>query len=51
MTLVSTAAAAGYETEIEDQSADRIRVRFRSDSNDSRIEVRVQDGRVEHTIS
>lgn len=51
LTLVSTAAAAGYETEIEDQSADRIRVRFRSDSNDSRIEVRVQDGRVEHTIS
>ncbi len=49
--LVSTNPATGYVTEIEDQSAERIRVRFRSDSNDSRIEVRVRDGHVEHTIS
>jgi hypothetical protein len=49
--LVSANPATGYVTEIEDQSADRLRVRFRSDSNDSRIEVRVRDGRVEHTIS
>jgi hypothetical protein len=51
LTLLSTAPASGYETEIEDQSADRIRVRFRSDNDDSRIEVRAQDGRVDHTIS
>jgi outer membrane biosynthesis protein TonB len=49
--LVSTNPATGHVTEIEDQSADRIRVRFRSDSNDSRIEVRARDGHVEHTIS
>ena len=51
LTLVSTAPAPGYVTEIEDQSAERIRVRFRSDTGDSRIEVRVRDGHVEHTIS
>lgn len=51
LSLVSSAPATGYATEIEDQSADRIRVRFRSDSNDTRIEVRVRDGHVEHTIS
>lgn len=51
LTLISTAPGSGYETEIEVESADRIRVRFRSDNADSRIEVRAQDGHVEHTIS
>lgn len=51
LTLLSTDPAAGYVAEIEDRSAGRIRVRFRSDGNDSRIEVRVRDGHVEHTIS
>lgn len=51
LTLLAVDPNAGYESEIEDQSASRIRVRFRSDAGDSRIEVRVDDGRVVSSIS
>jgi cytoskeletal protein RodZ len=50
LSLVSVDATTGYQSEIEDQSASRIRVRFRGDT-DVRIEVRVRDGRVESTVS
>ena len=50
LTLVSVDPANGYSAEIEEQSTARIRVRFRGD-DDRRIEVRVRDGRVEHSIS
>ena len=50
-TLLSIAPAAGFETEIEDQRATRIRVRFRSDDDDSRIEVRVDNGTLSVDIS
>lgn len=51
LSLVSTAPNSGFEAEIEDQAADRIRVRFRSDNDDARIDVRARDGQVEHTVS
>lgn len=41
--LVSVDPAAGHESEIEDETAARIRVRFRG-PNESRIEVRVENG-------
>lgn len=50
LTLVSVDPADGYTAEIEDQSATRVRVRFRGDDGDSRIEIRVRDGVVEPPI-
>lgn len=50
LSLQSVAPRPGFDAEIEDESATRIRVRFRGD-DDSRIEVRARDGKVEHTIS
>lgn len=52
LTLQSVAAKPGYVAEIEDQTATRIRVDFEADDDDnddapdSRIEVRVDDGRL-----
>ncbi len=50
-TLLSVAPAAGFSSEIEDQQATRIRVRFSGDSDDSRIEVRVNNGQLIVDIS
>lgn len=50
LSLLSVAPQAGFVAEIEDQSSTRIRVRFRSEGDDSRIEVRAQDGQVQHTV-
>lgn len=49
-TLQSVSPAAGFSAEIEDQAATRVRVRFRSDTDDTRIEVRVNDGELIETI-
>lgn len=48
--LVSVSPLEGFVSEIEDESATRVRVRFRGD-DDSRIEVRVDGGKVTSTIS
>lgn len=50
-TLLSVTPAAGFEAEVEDQESTRIRVRFRGDDDDSRIEVRVNDGQLSVEIS
>ena len=49
-TLLTVAAAPGFEAEIEDQRATRIRVRFRGD-DDVRIELRVENGQLIVDIS
>jgi hypothetical protein len=49
--LVSVSPNAGFVSEIEDESSSRIRVRSRSDVDDSQIEVRACDGRVEPDVS
>ncbi|MGH9133365.1 MAG: hypothetical protein ACRDZZ_05465 [Ilumatobacteraceae bacterium] len=46
LNLEDVAAADGFDPEVEDERADRIRVRFRGDSGDVRIEIRLQDGQV-----
>lgn len=46
LSLLAVSPAPGFEPEIEDQSVQRIRVRFRSDDADTRIEVRVNHGRL-----
>jgi len=51
LSLLGVAANAGFEPEIEDQSSSRIRVRFRGDDDDARIEVRARDGQVESSTS
>jgi hypothetical protein len=38
--------AAGFEAEVEDDRPDRVRVRFRGDAGDVRIELRVENGEV-----
>lgn len=43
-TLLAVSPAAGFTSEIEEESATRIRVRFRSDDDDHRIDVRVEEG-------
>jgi hypothetical protein len=50
-TLLSVAPAGGFSSEIEDQQATRIRVRFRGDTGDARIEVRVNNGQLIVDIS
>jgi hypothetical protein len=49
--LLAVAPAAGFEQEIENNEPLRIRVRFRSDDDESRIEVRLSDGVLIETIS
>ena len=51
LTLVSVDPAAGYDQEIEDQRADRVRVRFRTATDSWRIEVRLENGQMVDTIS
>lgn len=46
LSLQAVSPAAGFVADVEDSSATRIRVRFRSDDGDSRIEVRVVDGQL-----
>ena len=46
MTLVSTAAAAGYDTERHTEKPDDIEVRFRSADAESRIRVRLVNGQM-----
>lgn len=50
-TLLSVAPAAGFDAEIEDQEPTRIRVRFRGEDDDSRIETRVDNGQLTVDIS
>jgi hypothetical protein len=49
LSLDSVAAALGHEAEIEDDRGDRIRVRF-TGPNESRIEVRVENGEIRERI-
>ncbi len=49
--LLDVSAAAGFEPEIEDNEPLRIRVRFRGDDDDSRIEIRVDGGELIESIS
>lgn len=49
LSLDAVTPAAGYTAEVEDQSADRVRVRFEG-AGDSRIEIRVEDGEVRERI-
>lgn len=51
LSLVSTTPAAGFDPEIENDEPRRIRVRFRSDDSDWRIEVRISDGQLIEEIS
>jgi len=46
-TLNSVSPAAGFRAEIEHQSWDRVRVDFEGADDDARIEVRINDGRLE----
>jgi hypothetical protein len=46
LSLLDVSAADGFEAEVEDERADRIRVRFEGDDGDSRIEVRVENGEI-----
>jgi hypothetical protein len=50
LSLVSADPAAGYTTKIEDNQADRVRVRFEGADN-WRIEVRISNGQRQVTIS
>jgi hypothetical protein len=49
LSLDAVAAAEGHVAEIEDDGADRIRVRFNG-PNESRIEVRVENGEIRERI-
>ena len=51
LTLVSVNPAPGYAEEIEDQRADRVRVRFRTATDSWRIEVRIENGQMVDIIS
>lgn len=51
LSLLSAAPAPGFVAEVEEQEADLIRVRFRGDPDDSRIEVRVDNGELRVDIS
>ena len=51
LSLQAVDPVAGFDAEIEDQSASRIRVRFRSDDEDSRVDVRARDGKVSVDVS
>ena len=51
LALGSIEAAAGFTAEIEHEEPLRVRVRFRSDDADSRIEVRISDGVLVEEIS
>jgi hypothetical protein len=46
LSLLTYSANSGYTAEVEDEQADRIRVRFRGDAGDVRIECRLIDGRL-----
>lgn len=51
LSLLAVAPAEGFQSEIEDNQSLRIRVRFRGNDGDSRIEVRVSNGELIETIS
>lgn len=46
LSLTAVTPADDFDPEVEDQRADRIRVRFRGDDGDVRIEIRFQNGQV-----
>jgi hypothetical protein len=46
LSLQGVAPATGFDHEVEDQRADRIRVRFQGDDDDYRIEIRVDNGAI-----
>ena len=46
LSLQQVVPGAGFTHEVEDELADRIRVRFERDDGDFRIEIRVEDGEV-----
>ncbi len=50
LSLLGTTPAPGFAEEIEDNSSERVRVRFRDDDRSSRIEVRVEGGQMVHDI-
>ena len=50
LSLQAVSPAPGFVGEVEDRSPTRVRVRFESADDDSRIEVRVTDGRVDVDI-
>ena len=45
LSLQSVTPAAGFDSEVEDERPDRIRVRFQG-AGDFRIEIRVEDGEI-----
>ena len=49
-TLNSVTPAAGFRAEIEHQSWDRVRVDFEGADDDARIEVRINDGRLQFRV-
>lgn len=49
LSLGAVTPAADHEAQIEDESGSRIRVRFNG-PNESRIEIRVEDGRIRESI-
>jgi hypothetical protein len=46
LNLQQVVPGAGFTHDVEDELADRIRVRFEGDGGDFRIEIRVEDGEV-----
>jgi hypothetical protein len=50
LVLGAVNAAAGFTGEIHDNDGSRVRVDFESDDAEHRVEVRVEDGRVEVRI-
>ena len=51
LTLDSTHATAGYQTEVHNQAPDDVEVRFNNGSRESRIRLRVKDGVVQKEIT
>jgi hypothetical protein len=46
LSLENVSAAAGFDADVEDERADRIRVRFQGDGGDLRIEIRIENGEI-----
>jgi hypothetical protein len=46
LSLLEVSAAVGFAAEVEDEQADRIRVRFEGDGGDFRIVIRLEDGEI-----
>jgi hypothetical protein len=46
LSLLSVTPASGFDSEVEDERPDRIRVRFQGADGDFRIEIRIEDGEI-----